>query len=250
VAEPVAADELPVRIVELVSAGFDVTAEIGFRASLLALSETDHVAVLVMHHISADGFSLRPLLRDVVLGYTERARGEVPSWAPLEVQYADYTLWQRDVLGAEDDADSVAARQIAYWTEQLRDLPDQIELPADRPRPEIASNAGGTHNFSVDAEVHQALAELARARGVTLFMVVHAALAAWAGRLSNSTDIAIGTPIAGRGERALDDVVGMFVNTLVLRSQVDPGAGFGELLEQVRRTDLAAFAGADVPFER
>ncbi|MBF6303226.1 hypothetical protein IU459_37950, partial [Nocardia amamiensis] len=86
---------------------------------------------------------------------------------------------------------------IAYWTEQLRDLPDQIELPADRPRPEIASNAGGTHNFSVDAEVHEALAELARARGVTLFMVVHAALAAWAGRLSNSTDIAIGTPIAG-----------------------------------------------------
>ncbi|MEU4345754.1 amino acid adenylation domain-containing protein, partial [Nocardia sp. NPDC023852] len=250
VTEPVAADALLARIVELASVHFDVTGEIPFRANLLAVSQTDHVVVLVMHHISADGFSLRPLLRDVVLAYTERTRGEVPSWTPLEVQYADYALWQRDVLGAEDDAESVAAQQIGYWTEQLRDLPDQIELPADRPRPMVASNAGGTHNFSVDAALHGALAELARARGVTLFMVVHAALAAWAGRLSNSTDIAIGTPIAGRGERALDDVVGMFVNTLVLRSEVDPAAPFGALLDQVRRTDLAAFANADVPFER
>ncbi|WP_280253294.1 non-ribosomal peptide synthetase [Nocardia abscessus] len=288
VAEPVGAQELTARVVELASVGFDVTTEIPFRASLLAVSATEHVAVLVVHHISADGFSLRPLLRDVVLAYTERARGEVPSWAPLEVQYADYALWQREVLGAEDDADSVAARQIAYWTEQLRDLPDQIELPSDRPRPEIASNAGGTHNFSVDAQVHEALADLARTRGVTLFMVVHAALAVWAGRLSGSTDVGGGGPRGGRrgsargprggegvkklgvggrvvlprglrrgcrrwpgrGERALDDVVGMFVNTLVLRSEVDPGAHFGALLDQVRRTDLAAFANADVPFER
>ncbi|WP_280311746.1 condensation domain-containing protein, partial [Nocardia abscessus] len=197
VAESVGAHELPARVVELASVGFDVTTEIPFRASLLAVSAIEHVAVLVVHHISADGFSLRPLLRDVVLAYTERARGEVPSWAPLEVQYADYALWQREVLGAEDDADSVAARQIAYWTDQLRDLPDQIELPSDRPRPEIASNAGGTHNFSVDAQVHEALAELARARGVTLFMVVHAALAVWAGRLSGSTDVGGGAPRAG-----------------------------------------------------
>ncbi|WP_147138150.1 non-ribosomal peptide synthase/polyketide synthase, partial [Nocardia ninae] len=249
-AEPVTAAELPARIVELASYHFDVTREIAFRARLLGLDERNHVVVLVMHHISADGFSLRPLLRDVVVAYSERTRGETPAWAPLDVQYADYALWQRDVLGVEHDPESVAAQQIAYWVDQLRDLPDQIELPADRPRPEIASNAGGTHGFSVDAELHAALAELARRRGVTLFMVVHAALAAWAGRLSNSTDIAIGTPIAGRGERALDDLVGMFVNTLVLRSEVDPAARFSDLLEQVRRTDLAAFGNADVPFER
>src|SRR5690606_18163018 len=180
----------------------------------------------------------------------ERTRGESPSWAPLEVQYADYTLWQRSVLGSESDPESVAAAQLAYWTRQLADLPDQIELPADRPRPEVASNAGALHHFSIDAELTKALDDLARAHGVTLFMVVHAALATWAARLSNSTDIAIGTPIAGRGERALDDIVGMFVNTLVLRSQVEPGTTFAELLEQVRRTDLAAFAHADVPFEQ
>ncbi|MGW4636713.1 amino acid adenylation domain-containing protein, partial [Nocardia sp. NPDC004415] len=248
-AQPSAGDVVA-RVVELAGVHFDVTREVPFRASLLRVDEQTHVAVLVMHHISGDGFSLRPLLRDVVVAYTERARGEVPAWAPLDVQYADYTLWQREVLGEESDPESVAASQIAYWTEQLRDLPDQIELPADRPRPEIATNAGDLYRFSVDAPLHQALTEIAKARGVTLFMVMHAALATWAARLSNSTDIAIGTPIAGRGERSLDDLVGMFVNTLVLRSEVDLGGSFADLLDQVRKVDLSAFANADVPFER
>ncbi|MBO0856225.1 MAG: amino acid adenylation domain-containing protein, partial [Nocardia sp.] len=253
VPEPVEPQRLSDRIGELAGVHFDVTSEIPFRTTLLRVLGTDpdeHVAVLVMHHISADGFSMRPLLRDLVAAYTERSRGEAPVWTTLPVQYADYTLWQHEVLGAEDDPESVAARQIGYWTEQLRDLPDQIELPKDRSRPEIASNAGATQTFSVDAELHEALAELARVRGVTLFMLMHAALAGWAARLSGGDDIAIGTPIAGRGERALDDLVGMFVNTLVLRTQVDPGVRFTELLEQVRRTDLEAFAHADVPFER
>ncbi|MGY2062653.1 condensation domain-containing protein, partial [Nocardia gipuzkoensis] len=113
-----------------------------------------------------------------------------------------------------------------------------------------ASNRGATHAFAIDAELHSALTDLARARGVTLFMLMHAALATWAARLSGGDDIAIGTPIAGRGERALDDLVGMFVNTLVLRTRVASSTSFTELLEQVRRTDLAAFAHADVPFER
>uniref|UniRef100_UPI0005667065 non-ribosomal peptide synthetase n=1 Tax=Nocardia sp. CNY236 TaxID=1169152 RepID=UPI0005667065 len=250
IVESVGAHELSQRIIELASVHFDVTLEIPFGARLLAVSATEHVAVVVVHHISADGFSLRPLLRDLMFAYTERVRGAAPTWAPLDVQYADYALWQLDVLGAEDDADSVASEQITYWTEQLRDLPDQVELPADRPRPEIASHAGGTYHVEIDADARRALAEVARARGVTLFMLVHAALAAWTGRLSGSTDVVIGTPIAGRGERALDNVVGMFVNTLVLRSRVDPGGSFAGLLDEVRRTDLAAFAHADVPFER
>ncbi|MGW8654620.1 amino acid adenylation domain-containing protein, partial [Nocardia salmonicida] len=274
-AQPVAASDVVARVVELASVHFDVTREVPFRASLLrvddrsaqvgateapawsrsatasgAAGRTEHVAVLVMHHISGDGFSLRPLLRDVVVAYTERTRGEIPAWSPLEVQYADYTLWQREVLGEESDPESVAASQLAYWTEQLRDLPDQLELPADRPRPEVATNAGDLHRFSIDAHLHHALTEIARARGVTLFMVMHAALATWAARLSNSTDIAIGTPIAGRGERTLDELVGMFVNTLVLRSEVDSGASFSDLLDQIRKVDLSAFANADVPFER
>ncbi|ONM45948.1 non-ribosomal peptide synthetase, partial [Nocardia donostiensis] len=249
-AEDVDPAQITARVIELAGVYFDVTSEIPFRADLLRLDDHTHIAVLVMHHISGDGFSLRPLLRDVVAAYTERARGEAPGWAPLPVQYADYALWQREVLGDEDDPQSPAARQIAYWTERLQDLPDQLELPTDRPRPEIASNVGATHDFAVDADLRAALEELARAHGTTLFMVVHAALATWAARLSGSDDIAIGAPIAGRGEQALDDLVGMFVNTLVLRNEVRPGMPFTELLEQVRRTDLAAFANADVPFER
>ncbi|PSK27914.1 non-ribosomal peptide synthase/polyketide synthase, partial [Nocardia seriolae] len=248
--ETVTAAELTSRITQLASVYFDVTRELPFRATVLSLSETEHVVVLVLHHISADGASLRPLLRDVVAAYLSRANGDAPAWTPLPVQYADYTLWQREILGAETDSESIAAQQIAYWTDRLADLPEQIELPADRPRPEIATNAGGIYDFSIDAELHRALTGVAREHDVTLFMLVHAALATWAARLSRATDIAIGTPIAGRGERALDDLVGMFVNTLVLRSEVAPGAAFRDLLAQVRRTDLAAFAHADVPFER
>ncbi|WP_157574284.1 non-ribosomal peptide synthetase, partial [Nocardia jejuensis] len=249
-AESVTAAELPARITQLATVFFDVTQELPFRAGVLSLGANEHVVVLVLHHISADGFSLRPLLRDVVAAYLDRSRGEAPSWEPLPVQYGDYALWQREVLGSESDPESTAAQQVSYWREQLRDLPEQIELPADRPRPEIATNAGGTYDFSIDAELHRALNSLAREHDVTLFMVVHAALATWAARLSRATDIAIGTPIAGRGERALDDLVGMFVNTLVLRTEVAPQAAFRELLSQIRRTDLAAFAHADVPFER
>ncbi|MFE3960145.1 non-ribosomal peptide synthase/polyketide synthase, partial [Nocardia sp. NPDC059091] len=248
--ETVSAQDVVARIIRLASVHFDVTREVPFRATVLKLGVDEYVVVLVLHHISADGVSLRPLLRDVVAAYLSRATGEAPAWSPLPVQYADYTLWQREILGAETDSESIAAQQIAYWSAQLADLPEQIELPADRPRPEIATNAGGTYDFSIDAELHRALTGVAREHDVTLFMLVHAALATWAARLSRATDIAIGTPIAGRGERALDDLVGMFVNTLVLRSEVRLDAAFRDLLAQVRRTDLAAFAHADVPFER
>ncbi|MGW0183816.1 amino acid adenylation domain-containing protein, partial [Nocardia sp. NPDC003345] len=246
----VAMAELPARLAELVTTRFDVTAEVPFRAGLFRLDATEHVLAFVVHHISGDGFSMAPLLRDVVTAYVARTAGDAPGWAPLEVQYADFTLWQRQVLGAEDDPASVIAQQVAYWSRELAGLPDQLDLPADRPRPAVASGRGATHTFEIDAETHTGLTELARAEGATLFMAVHAAFAVLLSRLSGETDIAIGTPIAGRGERALDDLIGMFVNTLVLRTPIDSGAGFTELLGAVRGTDIAAFGHADLPFER
>ncbi|WP_153349249.1 condensation domain-containing protein, partial [Nocardia aurantia] len=162
----------------------------------------------------------------------------------------DYAVWQREILGSVEDPGSLAARQVSYWVDRLAGVPEQIELPADRPRPEVASNAGATQGFSVDAELAARLTGLARARGVTVFMVMHAVLAVWAARLSGSRDIVVGTPIAGRGDQALDDVVGMFVNTLVLRTEVSPEVSFAGLLERVRAVDVAAFAHADVPFEQ
>ncbi|MFE3262497.1 non-ribosomal peptide synthase/polyketide synthase, partial [Nocardia sp. NPDC059229] len=241
---------LPQALSELVLTGFDVTTDVPFRARLFEISPTEHVLALVVHHISADGFSMGPLTRDVMTAYGARVEGGEPGWRPLEVQYADYALWQREVLGDERDTESVISQQISYWRDTLAGLPDQLELPTDRPRPAVASGRGATHMFTIDADTHAKLAELARTRGATLFMVMHSAMAVLLSRLSGEQDIAIGTPVAGRGERALDDLIGMFVNTLVLRTEVDGGRGFGELLDAVRGTDIAAFGHADLPFER
>ncbi|SUE02485.1 non-ribosomal peptide synthetase [Prescottella equi] len=243
-------DRVPERIAALISRGFDVTTAVPVRAELLRLGPQEHVLTIVVHHICADGFSMAPLARDVMAAYVARTGGHVPQWAPLPVQYADFALWQHQVLGSEDDPDSPGRRQLAFWTEALAGLPEAITLPTDRPRPTRQSFDGARVEFEIPAEVHRALAESARRHGATMFMATHAALAVLLAKLSGTDDIAIGTPIAGRGEAELDDLVGMFVNTLVLRSDVDPGGGFADLLARTREFDLAAFGHADLPFER
>ncbi|WP_246872436.1 non-ribosomal peptide synthetase [Rhodococcus sp. DMU1] len=246
----VAAEDVPARVLELVGTGFDVTAAVPWRVALLRISDEEHVLVFVVHHISGDGFSMTPLTRDVVASYRARTRDEPNPLPPLSVQYADYALWQREVLGDEDDPESVLSRQLAYWRAQLADLPEELTLPVDRPRPAVASNHGAALRVPIDAELHAALADLARTHNASVFMVVHTALAVLLARLSGTDDIAVGTPVAGRGEAALDDLIGMFVNTLVLRTAVEPGEPFADLLARVRGTDLEAFANADMPFER
>ncbi|MFH5206847.1 amino acid adenylation domain-containing protein [Antrihabitans sp. NCIMB 15449] len=237
-------------VTPLVVGGFDTTAAIPFRVALLRLGADEYVLIVVVHHIAADGFSIAPLTRDVMLAYSARAAGIGPVWTPLAVQYADFAIWQRAVLGDEDDPDSIASKQLTYWRTHLAGLPDQLDLPSDRPRPQVASQRGARLPFVIGENVRVDLEAIARTRNSTLFMVVHAALATLLSRLSGTTDIVIGTPIAGRGERHLDDVIGMFVNTLVLRSDVQPGLPFAELVDRTRSTDLGAFANSDVPFER
>ncbi|WP_157535112.1 non-ribosomal peptide synthetase [Nocardia inohanensis] len=248
----VTAGSLPQRIAGILSAGFDVTREIPLRAELFRVegAEHEHVLVFVAHHISADGWSMGPLTRDVMLAYAARVHGEAPAWSPLPIQYADYTLWQREVLGAEDDPNSLISAQTDFWRSTLAGIPDELNLPSDRPRPPVASMRGGTVAFEIGAELQRALQRLARERNATQFMVMHTALAIFLARLSGTDDIAIGTPIAGRGEAELDDVIGMFVNTLVLRTGVSGQQSFQELLASVKDADLQAFAHADVPFER
>ncbi|MFD6454316.1 amino acid adenylation domain-containing protein, partial [Nocardia sp. NPDC060220] len=247
----VAADQVESAVAELMSTMFDVTVEVPLKVALFRVENTDDfVLALVVHHISGDGSSVAPLTRDLMTAYAARSMGSEPGWAPLAVQYADYSIWQRDLLGSEDDADSMASKQVAHWKQALADLPDQLDLPADRPRPAVQTFAGSKVDVQIDADTHRALVELARAEGATLFMVVHTALAVLLARLSGTDDIAIGTPMAGRGEAALDDMIGMFVNTLVFRTKVDGGEAFTELLARQREDDIAAFANADVPFER
>ncbi|MFE3001317.1 amino acid adenylation domain-containing protein [Nocardia sp. NPDC059246] len=248
----VASGEVPDAVLAVASHLFDVTTEVPLRIALFEITDApgEYVLALVIHHISGDGSSVTPLTRDLMVAYAARSMDLEPAWQPLPVQYADYAIWQRELLGDEHDPQSVAAAQIGYWQQALAGLPDQLDLPSDRPRPAVQSFHGGKVELDIDAAAHRALVELARAEGATLFMVVHTALAVLLARLSGTGDIAIGTPIAGRGEEALDDLIGMFVNTLVFRTRVDAGASFTELLARQRETDLAAFAHADVPFER
>ncbi|MFJ1455403.1 amino acid adenylation domain-containing protein [Nocardia sp. N2S4-5] len=246
----VAADEIEDRLRAAARHGFDLTRETALRVELLRAGPREHVLAVVLHHIAADGWSLVPLFSDLMTAYTARRAGHGPQWSPLPVQYADYTLWQRELLGDDSAADSRSAAQLAYWTRQLADLPEELSLPYDRHRPAVQSFRGGRVGLTLDADVHRGLAELGRTGNSTLFMVVHTAFAVLLARLSGMTDVAVGTPVAGRGERELDDLIGMFVNTLVFRARVDPGASFTELLAQQRAVDLAAFANADIPFER
>ncbi|AQA23103.1 hxxPF-repeated domain protein [Rhodococcus sp. MTM3W5.2] len=244
------ADDLHARMWAATARGFDVADQIPLRAILFRADETNHVLTVVLHHILADGFSLNPLARDVAAAYAARLCRGAPQWPPLTAQYADYSLWQREWLGSEDDASSPLARQLDYWTTTLSGLDEVLDLPSDRPRPAVRSQSGGRVAFTVDERLHRSLIALAHRHDASVFMVVHAALATLLSRLACTDDIAIGTPIAGRGAAALDDMVGMFVGTLVLRCDVGGACSFGELLRRVRETDLGAFTHADIPFER
>src|SRR5690606_15764401 len=185
------ADRLPAELRALAATTFDVVRDVPMVVRLCETGPDSHVLVAVLHRLAADGFSMVPLTRDIMIAYAARAQGEAPAWTPLEIQYADFTLWQREVLGAEDDPQSVLARQIGYWTDTLADLPESLGLPTDRPRPAVASYRGAVTRLTIDPELRAAVERLAQQRRTTEFMVVHAVLATLLARLSASDDIAI-----------------------------------------------------------
>ena len=228
---------------------FDLAGEIPMQSRLLRISDHEHVVVAVAHHIAADGLSVAPLVRDLGVAYVSRSFGFAPPWTELPVQYVDYTLWQRAQFGDLDDQDSLIAGQLAYWQDALAGMPDRLQLPTDRPYPPMADQRGASISVYWSIELQQRIAELARKHNATSFMVMQAALAVLLAKLSASSDVAVGFPIGGRRDPALDDLVGFFVNTLVLRVDVGGDPTVAELLAQVRTRSLAAYENQDVPFE-
>ncbi|MFI6172357.1 non-ribosomal peptide synthase/polyketide synthase [Nocardia sp. NPDC051052] len=241
--------EVDAAVIEAARYGFDLSTQIPIRVTVVRYGVDECVVVLLIHHIAGDGWSMTPLLRDLSVAYSARAEDRAPGWSPLPVQYVDYTLWQRDLLGSQTDPDSVLSQQFDYWRRELDGLPEQLRLPTDRPRPRVASYRGDMVFFSIDADTRTGLERLAAREGATMSMVLQSALAVLLFKLGAGEDIPIGAPVAGRTDEALTDLVGFFVNSWVLRAKVAPTASFAEILGEVRAKALAGYENQDAPFE-
>jgi len=232
------------RIRELRHAPFDLERGPLFRAHAIRLSADSHVLVIGGHHSVLDGWSLDVLMRELSALYREAAEGRSADLSALPVQYADYAVWQRQVLsGARLDEET------AWWRGELSGLAEAIALPFDRPRPAVMDYRGGSVGVGVSASVTEGLKRLARKSGATLFMVLETAFAVLLSRLGAGADVAVGTAVAGRPRSELEDLCGFFVNTVVLRNRIDLERSFSDQLASSRSTVLDAFAHDDVPFE-
>ncbi|HVS00088.1 MAG TPA: amino acid adenylation domain-containing protein, partial [Thermoanaerobaculia bacterium] len=223
---------------------FDLTRGPLVRAALLSETSDEHRLLLTLHHIVADGWSLGVLVRELSAAYEALSRGAEPRLAALPVQYGDFTVWQRQALGR-----AALEPQVSYWRQRLAGL-EPLELPADRPRPAVASWRGASRPAALPPELWRELTALARREGATPFMVLTAGYAALLGRWAGRDDVAVGTPVAGRTRSELEGLVGFFVNTLVLRIDLSGEPTFAGLLGRVRETALGAYAHQDLPFEK
>ncbi|MGF1429819.1 amino acid adenylation domain-containing protein, partial [Kitasatospora sp. LaBMicrA B282] len=239
--------EVPAQLAATLRHRFELAAEPPLHAWLLGTG-TARTLVLVLHHSAGDGWSLRPLADDLSAAYAARLAGRAPQLPQLPVQYADYALWQRRLLTASPDGAGLLERHLAFWREALDGLPAETALPTDRPRGTAPGASGAARTLTVDAELHRALLRLAADGDASLFMVLQAALGALLTRSGAGELTAIGTPVAGRTDPALDDLVGLLTNTLVLRTDASGDPDFRTLLARTRTFDLAAYDHQDLPF--
>ncbi|HST59989.1 MAG TPA: amino acid adenylation domain-containing protein [Longimicrobium sp.] len=224
---------------------FDLAAGPLFRASLLRLDAGEHVLLVCMHHIVGDGWSLGVLFREMSALYEAYRAGCTSPLPELPVQYADYALWQRESL-----RDEALEREMAYWREQLAGAPALLELPTDHPRPAVLSYRGKSEAMELPAELLARLRAVGRREGATLFMVLLGAWQVLLAKYAGTADVVVGSPIAGRTRREVEELIGLFVNTLVLRTDLSGDPTLGEVLRRVRETALGAYAHQDLPFER
>jgi amino acid adenylation domain-containing protein len=238
-------------VAEAARVEFDLTTEPPLRAHLFVVAPDWRVLVLVVHHIAVDWWSIHGvLIQELRHAYERRRAGAAPAFEPLPLQYADYASWHLEVLGDAGDPQSLIARQLAFWTATLAGAPEELALPADYPRPAIATYRGDGLTLLIDRILHERLVALARHNSASLFMLLHAAVAALLTRLGAGTDIPIGSPISGRRSPLVKNVVGFFANTIVIRTDTSGNPTFRTLLARVRRRVLEASGHDDAPFER
>ncbi|MBK8549763.1 MAG: amino acid adenylation domain-containing protein [Ignavibacteria bacterium] len=237
-------EELKKYIQSLINAAFNLSEDHMIRADLINLSEEENVLVVTMHHIASDGWSFSVLVKEVMEFYRAFEEGKKPGLAPLQIQYADYAIWQRKYLEGEN-----LDRKLDYWKKKLEDVA-LLQLPIDYKRPSVQSTRGAACSFSIDKLLSVQLQELSRQQGATLFMTLLAVFKILLHRYSSQQDICVGTVIAGRQQEVLNGLIGFFVNTLALRSEIGDDASFIDTLQQVRRTTMEAQEHQDVPFEK
>ncbi|HEX8695142.1 MAG TPA: non-ribosomal peptide synthase/polyketide synthase, partial [Longimicrobium sp.] len=224
---------------------FDLSAGPLFRAALLRLGAEDHVLLLSMHHVVSDGWSLGVFFRELSSLYAAYREGRESPLPELAVQYADYAVWQREQLEGE-----VLDRQLSYWKEQLSGAPELLELPTDRSRPTVRTYQGATVPVSFSPELLERLQALGRSEGATLYMTLLSAFQVLLSKYGGGEDIVVGSPVAGRTRREVEELIGFFVNTLVLRTDLSGDPSFRETLRRVRDVTLGAYENQEVPFER
>ena len=223
---------------------FDLAKESLIRITLVVLSETEHFLLVCMHHIISDGWSIEVFIHELTTLYNAYVQNHPANLAPLPIQYGDFALWQKQWLQGD-----VLQSQLNYWQNQLTAAPPLLSLPTDHPRPAVQSFVGTQQEFSLSPKLSQALTELSRQQGVTLFMTLLAAFDALLYRYTGSSDILVGTPIANRNRSEIEGLIGFFVNTLVMRTDLSDNPSFSQLLTRVREVTMDAYAHQDLPFE-
>jgi amino acid adenylation domain-containing protein len=223
---------------------FDLAKESLIRITLGVLSETEHLLLVCMHHIISDGWSIEVFIHELTSLYNAYVQNQPANLAPLPIQYGDFALWQKQWLQGD-----VLQSQLNYWQNQLTAAPPLLSLSTDHPRPAVQSFVGTQQEFSLSPQLSQALTELSRQQGVTLFMTLLAAFDALLYRYTGSSDILVGTPIANRNRGEIEGLIGFFVNTLVMRTDLSDNPSFSQLLTRVREVTMDAYAHQDLPFE-
>ncbi|MFN6478156.1 non-ribosomal peptide synthetase [Nostoc sp. DedQUE07] len=223
---------------------FDLSQGALIRATLVVLSETEHILLMCMHHVVSDGWSMSMFVSELATLYNAYAQGRPSPLVPLTLQYADFAIWQRQWLQG-----NVLQRQLNYWQQQLASAPALLSLPTDRPRPAVQTFAGATQEFTLSVELSHRLIKLSQEQGCTLFMTLLAAYDTLLYRYTGQEDILVGSPIANRDRSEIEGLIGFFVNPLVMRTNLAGNPSFSELLSRVREMAMDAYAHQDLPFE-